>query len=146
MGNATIAPLFDRLIDEDIDVPFEKNPKKYSSLDEFQASIMKDLSRLLNTRVSMFWRNYADKHKVVLPFLYGVSVTGVLSADSIFELQELESRIEAVIAQFEPRLVNTKCSIQSIGNDHSSLFVNIDAALIFENRRAFISFPVVVDV
>ncbi|GHT91788.1 hypothetical protein FACS1894122_04720 [Alphaproteobacteria bacterium] len=146
MGNATIAPLFDRLIDEDIDVPFEKNPKKYSSREEYQTAIMIDLSRLLNTRVSMFWRNYAEKNKVVLPFLYGVSVTGVLSADSVFELQELEARIEAVIAQFEPRLVDTKCSIQTIGNDHASLFINIDAAMIFENRRAFISFPVVIDV
>ncbi|GHU12419.1 hypothetical protein FACS189449_06030 [Alphaproteobacteria bacterium] len=145
MSNAATAPLFDRLIDEDMDVPFEKTPKMFSSLEEIQTSIMTDLSRLLNTRVAIFWKNYSDKN-ALLPFSYGVSVTGVLSADSVFELQELESRIEAVIAKFEPRLLSAKCSIQSIGSDHASLFVNIDAAMIFENRRRLLSFPIVIDV
>ncbi|MDR3179954.1 MAG: type VI secretion system baseplate subunit TssE [Holosporaceae bacterium] len=144
MTNAAITPLFEKLIDEDTDVPFEKKPKRFSSPEELQASILADLSRLLNTRVAIFWQDYVEKNSAI-PFAYGINMTGALSADNVFDLQELESRIDAVIARFEPRLINAKCSILSIGSDHASLCINVDATVIIENRRTLLSFPMVLD-
>ncbi|MDR2794907.1 MAG: type VI secretion system baseplate subunit TssE [Holosporaceae bacterium] len=144
MTNAAITPLFEKLVDENLDIPFEKKIKRFSSSEELQASIIMDLSRLLNTRVAIFWQDYARKSGAI-PFAYGINMTGVLSADSVFELQELEARIDAVIAQFEPRLINAKSSILNIGNDHASLYINIDATVIIENRRTLLSFPIILD-
>ncbi|MDR1362363.1 MAG: type VI secretion system baseplate subunit TssE [Holosporaceae bacterium] len=143
---ATIKPLFERLVDEDTEVPFEKMPRRFSSTAEIQESIRQDLSRLLNTRVSVFWKEYCDKNRSPLPFAYGVNVTDCsMSAESVFELQELEKRIDNIIALFEPRILNAKSSIVRPGDDHTSLYINIDATVMIENRRTFLSFPVVMD-
>ncbi|MDR2267867.1 MAG: type VI secretion system baseplate subunit TssE [Holosporaceae bacterium] len=148
MTEATsITPLFERLIDEDVEIPFEKTPKRFSSQAEIQESIMKDLSNLLNTRVSTFWKDYGDKSGAILPFAYGVNVTDCsISAESVFELQELQKRIDNVIALFEPRILNAKSNITSISEDRTSLCITIDASIMVENQRRFLSFPIVVEV
>ena len=144
MSNAVIKPLFEKLVDEDTEVPFEKTPKRFSSLIELQSSIIEDLSRLLNTRIAIFWKNRADK-SLYTPFSYGINITSDISAENVFAMQELEARIEKVIAQFEPRLMNAKAHVQGTGSDPSFLFVNIDAIVIVENRRVPLSFPVVLN-
>ncbi|MDR3151551.1 MAG: type VI secretion system baseplate subunit TssE [Holosporaceae bacterium] len=147
MTEATaITPLFERLVDEDTEIPFEKTPKRFSSKAEFQESIMKDLSRLLNTRVSTFWKDYGDKSSATLPFAYGVNVTDCsISAESVFELQELQKRIDNVIALFEPRILNAKSTVTNISNDHTSLCITINASIMLENQRTFLSFPIIVE-
>jgi type VI secretion system lysozyme-like protein len=144
MTNAAMASLFEKLIDENLDEPFEKNPKRFLTFNELQNSILNDLSRLLNTKVSNIWKNSAAK--VTIPYSYGINITAPTSAESIFEIQALESRIDAVIRQFEPRLIDAKSHFVGIGKDPSSIFVNIDAMILRENRRTPLSFPVVVDI
>ncbi|MDR2157828.1 MAG: type VI secretion system baseplate subunit TssE [Holosporaceae bacterium] len=142
MTQAAIIPLFEKLIDENSEEPFEKNPKRFHTLKESQNSILQDLSRLLNTRVASFIKDYPDK----IPYSYGINVTAPTSAESVFEIQELESRINGVIKQFEPRLINANAKVTGVGNDSSVVFVNIDATAIIENRKIPLSFPIVVDV
>lgn len=136
-------PLFEKLIDEDIEVPFEKNPKRTSSLAEFQEYIIDDLTKLLNTRVSVYWREFAEKN-YVSPFAYGINITPDISTENVESLTELETRIRTVIEQFEPRLTNIEVHAQVSTNDPSYLFVNIDAIVLFEDRKAPLSFPVVI--
>lgn len=142
MPNLVVTPLFEKLVDEDIEIAFEKQPKRFSSLAELQSSIIEDLSRLLNTRIAIFWKNCADK-SLSTPFSYGINITSDISTENVFAMQELETRLEKVIAQFEPRLINAKAHIQGTGNDPSFLLINIDAMVILENRRIPLSFPVV---
>lgn len=144
MANLVRTPLFEKLIDEDPEIPFEKNPKHFSSLVELQSSIIEDLSRLLNTRIAIFWKNYSYKN-LSIPFTYGINITGDISSENSFAMQELEAAIEKVIAQFEPRLIDAKAHVQGIGSDPSFLFINIDAIVITENRRIPLSFPVVLN-
>ncbi|MCR5224695.1 MAG: type VI secretion system baseplate subunit TssE [Alphaproteobacteria bacterium] len=143
MENVVTAPLFERLVDENTDVPFEKNPKRYLPLSELQEVILKDLSNLLNTRVAIFWQNYVSK--ITVPYAYGVNATCTVSAENVFEIQELESRIDKVIQQFEPRLINARTHVVGTGTDPSTLFINIDAEIIFEGHKTPLTFPVVVD-
>lgn len=135
-------PLFEKLTDGNIDVPFEENPKKIPSLAEFQEYIIADLTRLLNTRLSIFWREFAEKNYTV-PYSYGINITPDISSENTEDMQNLESRIKKVIEQFEPRLNNISVHILSPGNDPSFLFVNIDALVLFEDRKTPLSFPVV---
>jgi predicted component of type VI protein secretion system len=61
MPKLSITPLFEKLLDEDTEIPFEKVPKAFMTFEELQKSIMDDVSRLLNTRISVFWKDYAQK-------------------------------------------------------------------------------------
>ncbi|MDR1561393.1 MAG: type VI secretion system baseplate subunit TssE [Holosporaceae bacterium] len=141
MGN--IIPLFETLIDSDTETQFEKVSKRISTLAELQNSIEKDLSRLLNTRVSNVWKACGSESRT--PFSYGVNITAPTSAENVFEIQDLEARIDDVIKSFEPRLTNAKSRVVGFGKDPSTLFVNIEAVLSVENRRVQLSFPVVID-
>ncbi|MDR2781031.1 MAG: type VI secretion system baseplate subunit TssE [Holosporaceae bacterium] len=143
MEGAAIIPLFERLIDDNQDELFEKNTKRISTFREFQESILRDLSRLLNTRVSVSWKNYPSK--ITIPYSYGVNVTAPMSVENVFEIRELESRIDDVIRKFEPRLINAKSQVVGVGSGPSGVFVNIEAIVNIENRKTPLSFPIVID-
>ena len=64
MPKLSITPLFEKLLDEDTEIPFEKVPKAFMTFEELQKSIMDDVSRLLNTRISVFWKDYAQKNQM----------------------------------------------------------------------------------
>ncbi|MDR2107360.1 MAG: type VI secretion system baseplate subunit TssE [Holosporaceae bacterium] len=145
MTNAAIVPLFERLTDENPEVPFEKTPKRFSTFEELQNSILNDLTCLLNTRVSNSWADNV-KEKITAPYAYGVNVTAPTSASNVFEIQRLEAKIDAVIKQFEPRLINAKSRVAGTGKNPCSVFVNIEATVLLDNRKTPLSFPIVMDV
>ncbi|MDR1375785.1 MAG: type VI secretion system baseplate subunit TssE [Holosporaceae bacterium] len=138
---SNIIPLFEKLTDKDPETLFEKNSRRLLTLDELQNSIREDLMRLLNTRIAILWKNRKD----LSPFSYGINITAPTSAENVFETQELENNIDKIIKQFEPRLGNVKSKVVGVGNDPRSLFVSIDATVEFENQKAQLSFPVVID-
>ncbi|MDR0632315.1 MAG: type VI secretion system baseplate subunit TssE [Holosporaceae bacterium] len=140
MTNAAITPLFERLVDENPEASFEKKSKRFLTFEELQNSILNDLSYLLNTRVAPLWKSGP------LPYSYGVNVTAPTSAENVFEIQELESRIDNVVRRFEPRLVNAKSQVINVGSDPSCIFISIDAAITLENHKTPLSFPVVIDI
>jgi type VI secretion system lysozyme-like protein len=138
-------PLFEKLIDEDVDIPFEKSPKKFFSFKELQHSIREDLSRLLNSRVSPCWRSYCNDN-IVTPFSYGINLTGSTFVESVFEVQELETNINNVVKQFEPRLMDAKSRFVNGSADPATAFVMIDASMLVEGRVVQLSFPVTLDI
>ncbi|MDR2646288.1 MAG: type VI secretion system baseplate subunit TssE [Holosporaceae bacterium] len=141
MVNAAATTLFEKLIDENPEESYEKKFNGFSTVNHMQDSILKDLSYLLNTRVSSLWKRIGNK----VPYSYGVNITAPSSAENVFEIQELESKINDAIEQFEPRLINAKSQVINFGNDSSCIFVNIEAQVIFENRKVPLSFPIILD-
>jgi type VI secretion system lysozyme-like protein len=135
--------LFEKLIDEDTEIKFEKNPKRFRSFADLQRSIAEDLSLLLNTRVATFWKN--NYSKSAIPFAYGVNLIGSVIAENPAEMQQVASEIDGVIRQFEPRLINAKSCVQAMEADPCALYVTIDANVIFEDRKTPFSFPVVIN-
>ncbi|MDR2067772.1 MAG: type VI secretion system baseplate subunit TssE [Holosporaceae bacterium] len=134
-------PLFEKLTDENPEEPFEKTPRRSPTLEDVRNFVREDLTRLLNTRIAILWKNRKD----LTPFSYGANITAPTSAENVFEMQELENSINKIIELFEPRLRNAKSKIVGFGSDPRSLFVNIDAIVEFENQRAPLSFPVVIE-
>jgi predicted component of type VI protein secretion system len=141
MTNIAIASLFEKLIDENTEEPFEQKPKRFYTFNEFQESILKDLTCLLNAKVSISWKS----NPITTPYSYGVNVTAPTSAENVFEIQDLQFRIDDVIRRFESRLINAKSTVIGVGSDPSGVFVNIDATIALENRKTPLSFPVVID-
>lgn len=144
MKNVGMRPIFDRLIDEDLEEPFETVSKKYFSVDDLKSSIMKDISLLLNTRLAPFWSNYAGTP--ALPYSYGANITAPNSVETTFEIQALENKVKNVITQFESRLTNVKIHFVSLGASPGRALIQIDADVITSERRIPLTFPIVLDI
>ena len=135
--------LFEKLTDEDLDIDFEKVPKKFASLAELRDSIMENLELLLNTRVSLHWRDYVEDDAIndTFPFAYGINATDAIYTDNVFEMQELEARIAGVIRRFEPRLHDISVQME-VKENPKSVFANIDANVIVDDQKIALFFPV----
>lgn len=144
MPNLFTAPLFKKLMDENTEIPFEKIPDSFLSFEELQSSIAEELSQLLNTRISVFWKDYVQNNRTI-PFSYGVDITTAIYTENAVEMRKLETHVENAIKTFEPRLIDPKAYIQGFGKDPSSLFINIDASVMAENRRIPMSFPIILN-
>lgn len=143
MKKIAALPIFDRLVDENIEESFEMEAKRYISLEELKESIAEDLSRLLNTRISPFWVDYSKK--MMIPFSYGINSTAPSYAETVFEIQDLEGRIRRVISEFEPRLANVQVHVLSLGADPGKACVQIDADFSDGDKRIPLSFPIVME-
>jgi len=143
MKKVSVLPLFDRLVDEDVDASSEIEARRFISLDELKESITKDLTFLLNTKISPFWVEYSKTMKI--PFSYGINSTAPSSAETVFEIQDLEERIRQTIADFEPRLKNVQIQILTMGVTPGNADVLIDADVIAGNLRVPLSFSIVME-
>ena len=143
MKKVSVLPLFDRLVDEDVDASSEIEARRFISLDELKESITKDLTFLLNTKISPFWVEYSKTMKI--PFSYGINSTAPSSAETVFEIQDLEERIRQTIADFEPRLKNVQIQILTMGVTPGNADVLIDADVVAGNLRVPLSFSIVME-
>ena len=143
MKKVSVLPLFDRLVDEDVDASSEIEARRFISLDELKESIAKDLTLLLNTKISPFWVEYSKTMKI--PFSYGINSTAPSSAETVFEIQDLESRIKHIISEFESRLKNIQVQILTMGVTPGKADVQIDADVASGNLRVPLSFSIVME-
>lgn len=144
MEYAAIAPVFDRLIDEDIDTPLDIRPKQFLSIEELQMSIIRDLSNLLNTRATLSWHMCIEK--IATPYAYGVEIKIPTSPENVFEIQELEANIDKAIRDFEPRLIDAHSHVTGIGDPAGTLEIFIDAIIAYKNHHSPLSFPIVISI
>ena len=143
MKKVSVLPLFDRLVDEDADASTEVEARRFISFDELKESITKDLTLLLNTKISPFWVEYSKTMKI--PFSYGINSTAPSSSETVFEIQELENRIRRVISNFEPRLKNIHIQILTMGVTPGKSDVQIDADVAAGNFRVPLTFSIVME-
>ena len=143
MKKVSVLPLFDRLVNEDMDAPSEVEARRFISFDELKESITKDLSLLLNTKISPFWLEYSKTMKI--PFSYGINSTAPSSAETVFDIQDLENRIKRVIIDFEPRLMNVQVQVLALGATPGKADVQIDADVFASNKRVPLSFSIVME-
>ncbi len=143
MKKVSVLPLFDRLVDEDVDASSEVEARRFISLNELKESITKDLTLLLNTKISPFWVEYSKTMKI--PFSYGINSTAPSSAETVFEIQDLENRIKRVISDFESRLKNVQVQILTMGVIPGKADVQIDADVAAGNLRVPLSFSIVME-
>ena len=143
MRKVAVLPIFDRLVDDNPKESFEVEAKYYISIDELHESISKDLTLLLNTKISPVWIDYSKTIK--FPFSYGVTCTAPSSAETVFEIQDLESRVKRVITEFESRLTNVQVHVVSYGVDPGKAYLQIDADIVEGNKRVPLSCPIVME-
>lgn len=143
MKNSAILPIFDKLT---IEESGEKNDNFNDkiSLELLKKSIQKDLTYLLNTRFFPLWNEYYQK--IYFPYTYGANLTGAVTAETVFEIQQLENKILNAITQFEPRLKNVRVHITNNLTDPSKIFIAIEANIFIENKKIPLTFPILMDI
>lgn len=92
-------PLFDRLSSQQGSV---SSRHQLLTPEALQASIARELSRLLNTRSRLKPSEFADSTGTTID--YGIPDFSALSAQSQVDLELLESSIRQAIVHYEPRL------------------------------------------
>lgn len=134
------APLFERLADAGMSAPQDSRILNRSAIRE---SIIRDLSRLLNTRGPLFGPVPLGAANTVLN--YGIPDFSALSAASEADAASLSTTIAERISRFEPRLRDVRVSLIKNPEAHNSLIGLIYANLILGGVREPVSFPLLFD-
>jgi len=106
-------------------------------------SIVRDLSRLLNTRAPIFGPVPERASRTVLN--YGLPDFSALSAASETDAATLSALIVERILRFEPRLTGVRVVLAKNPQSHNSLIGMIYANLIVGSVREPVSFPLLFD-
>jgi type VI secretion system protein ImpF len=106
-------------------------------------SVVRDLSRLLNTRAPLFGPVPERAPQTVLN--YGIPDFSALSPDSSADAEALAALMVERISRFEPRLADVRVSLVKHPQSHNSLLGVIYANLILGEVREPVSFPLLFD-
>ena len=134
------APLFERLADAGISGSQDSRILNRAAIRE---SIIRDLSRLLNTRSPLFGPVPTHASHTVLN--YGIPDFSALSPASADDAASLSVTIAERISRFEPRLSDVRVSLVQNPQSHNSLIGLIYANLFLGGVREPVSFPLLFD-
>lgn len=126
-GGAT--PLFDKL-DQRAATPGHEAGQGLSA-DGVEASVERELHRLLNSRSRISLSDFADTKLTVID--YGIPDYTALSVRSDTDCVQIAAAIAYAIAQFEPRLINTTVTPIGAANGITIALFQIDADLPIAN-------------
>jgi type VI secretion system lysozyme-like protein len=141
-----IAPLFDRLTDQEPNI-LEEEPTTYVlTIQGLQASIQRELELLLNTRPTTREETQEEAGQdpyTPLPMAFGLNEFSWFETVHQFSFSKIARKIEQVITHFEPRLKNVNVMI--IGKDPStlSLQIHIEAELNIPHYYERVHFPLI---
>jgi type VI secretion system protein ImpF len=136
-------PLFDRLLDDGIDVRQPVTPSRALDLPKLRNSVRQDLTRLLNTRSNL--RGDAQKLAEGTVIDYGIPDIGPISPANEMQRNALAQRIEKVIAIYEPRLRDAKVLIQVDKANPTCLIGVVHATLAVGSILEPVYFPLTLD-
>lgn len=105
------SPLLYRLTDDEPDMDYEADPKRYINFDILHRDVKENLEHILNTRIGYFdsFKQYDELATSTLN--YGIADFSQQYYSIKKHQRELCSNIQAVISHFEPRLQRVKVSL-----------------------------------
>jgi type VI secretion system lysozyme-like protein len=134
--------LFDRLIDHEPHQPTEPQPQSTLSRGELQASVRREVERLLHTRCPIPVHDLDNSARSVVD--YGVPYSSLLSPHSQRDHQRLEQLFSRTITAFEPRLRHVRVTVERCSSDYTALVAHIEAVLVVASMSEPVAFPVIV--
>lgn len=139
--------LFDRLIDHELNEPYESPDAAYLDLYQVKESIRSEISRLFNTRSSGIDReNVLQENGLYgIPSLYGIPDFTRFEATSEQEWPMIGEILRKTIDRFEPRIKQSKVQILRFDNLTQSLIVQINAQLTIKKISEEVTFAVAID-
>lgn len=135
------ALLFDRLVDQSPEAATEPRPYRYFTLPELRASVMREVTRLLNTRRPVEL-TVDDPHGTVLTF--GLSDHAMDTVTSVPDQESIRREMTHVIETYEPRLKNVVVTLVASNRGTQRVTFQVDGLLVAGRIREQFSFPIVV--
>ena len=143
------APFFDRLIDNDLSNEWEDGQMSFLDYDGLLASVIREVSHILNTRRSArqaFYDEVEDDAVYFgLPALFGFNDFQSFDALSTVDRRNIIMLCEKSIARFEPRLNDVSIAVGSYDAQKQFLEISVSGTLRLENRLEHVHFPVSID-
>ena len=139
-------PFFDRLIDDSPDTPTEHPKKILLNRAQVLESIVNEVSRLLNTRLSAtakiysFYRN--QDYGLGLPWMYGVPDFTSMDPANKTQWVRISELFENAINYFEPRLQKVKVSLYLFDGQSQRLYVSIRGQVVMQDFQQPVAFGV----
>ena len=140
MATHVPAPLFDRLVDREPQVPAEPRPLRTLDPRGLRESVRRELERMLNTRSSLPVDRLAERDELTV-LEYGIPDLSAFSAANEDDQRLLISLIARAVAAFEPRLRGVRVVFERLADGQRSLQLRIDAELMIDERAEPVSFP-----
>ncbi len=139
-------PLFDRLIDISPENKNEHPKRVFLNRAQVVDSIVTEVARLLNTRLSAtakIYSRYRDQdYGLGLPWMYGIpDFTSMDPADKS-QWWRTANLFENAISYFEPRLKSVKVSIDHFDGQNQRLYVSIRGQVIMKEFQQPVAFGV----
>ncbi|HAE00305.1 MAG TPA: type VI secretion system baseplate subunit TssE [Rhodospirillaceae bacterium] len=138
-----LAPLFDRLTDDDPGVPNEPVPRRYLDLDGLVDSVRGEIHTLLNTRCG--WsESEIDYDNRGVPD-YGLIDLAHLFTANPRDRDKVARHVARTIAAYEPRMTRVNVVVESIQKETGQLSLRIEGGVKFADVIEPISFPLKID-
>lgn len=135
----TKKPLFDRFIDDNPEQLSEHPKKMLLNKDQYVESIISEIDRLLNTRLSAtakIYSQYKDaEYGMGLPWMYGIpDFTSIDAADKT-SWPRLAKMFASTISYFEPRITMVKVTIDQFDGSSQSLHITIRGQISIQQHQ-----------
>ena len=144
-----LAPLFDRLVDENLSVQEEIRPFQTLTRQELFDSITTELSLVLNTRPTA--KRLADTQTAdtvsdyQFPVFFGLADFSWFEGSNDFSLHQVVRRLEEIITHFEPRLKNPKLRVKDMDKSILGMHVEITGDVLVDEVMERYNFPVTIN-
>ncbi len=135
------ASILDKLIDHEPDVVAEPIASRMMNLRDIEASVVRDIENLLNTRRTVFIPPVALNNVNKSLHMYGLRDFTAENPNSPHVVQKLRREISQSLALFEPRIKNVVVHIENKGSSRDLYFRIAGTLAIYP-----ISEPVIFDI
>jgi len=138
----TRLPLLDRLVDADPRHHEEVQPHRVLTGGEVQASVRRELARLLNTRCVETLDALGGQLRTVVN--YGLPDFFTLNPTSDGDRERLSRLIVEAVRAYEPRLRNPSATVAVDPQQPRALNIVLSGMLLLDNLLEPVSFPLVI--
>lgn len=130
-----IAPLFERLCSDVDELMLDANG--------LQASIGREVGRVLNTRSRLSFDEFSDSTGGVID--YGMPDHSALSPQSDEDMRRLQQAVLQALARYEPRLIHTRVTVSDWPGKPARARITIDASVRLGLEMRRVQFELEVD-
>lgn len=131
--------MFERLVDENPNVPGEPQPFRIYGVATLLNSVQRELMCLLNTRCPLPGGPSDERNRTIID--YGIPDFSHVGPSSTTEIHQLAQVLERAIAAYEPRLQQVHVTIETAANSQSAAVGSISANLVVGSVNEPVSFP-----
>ena len=143
------APLFDRFINDSMDNKNEHPKKILLNRAQILESIVNEVGRLLNTRLSAtakIYSQYRDQdYGLGLPWMYGIPDFNSIDPADKNQWVSIAKLFENAIGYFEPRLKNVNVSLDHFDGQSQCLYVSVRGKIVMKEFQQPVAFGVEVN-